>query len=152
MKPVLWKDDGVWMVDQRRLPTEETWNVYKSADEVADAIKTMVVRGAPAIGISAAYGLALEAKTFAGSPSELLQRLQSKAVVLEATRPTAINLKWALERMLNLASQEHADLDSMRNALVKEAREIHAQDERLCKAIGDAGAELLPQGGRILTH
>ena len=103
--------------------------------------------------MSAAYGLALEALTFTGSSSELLGRLQNKAAVLEATRPTAINLKWALDRMLRLAERlSSGNLESMRNGLVTEAQEIHTQDIRLCKAIGDAGAELIPQGARVLTH
>jgi methylthioribose-1-phosphate isomerase len=153
MKPVIWKDDRVEMVDQRLLPTEEIWNTYRDADGVAEAIKTMVVRGAPAIGVSVAYGLALEALTFSGTPSELRSRLQDKAAILEATRPTAINLKWAIDRMLRLADRLcQADLGAMKEGLVAEAKEIHAEDIRLCKAIGDAGAELIPEGARVLTH
>lgn len=153
MKPVLWENNEVRMVDQRKLPTQEIWHTYRDADGVADAIKTMVVRGAPAIGVSAAYGLALEAAHFQGESPALLARLQEKAAVLEATRPTAINLKWALNRMLGLAQKKSgSSLDSLRTALVDEALEIHAEDIRLCKAIGDAGAELIPEGARVLTH
>ena len=153
MKPVLWENNEVRMVDQRKLPTQEIWHTYRDADGVADAIKTMVVRGAPAIGVSAAYGLALEAAHFQGEAPALLARLQEKAAVLEATRPTAINLKWALNRMLGLAQKKSgSSLDSLRTALVDEALEIHAEDIRLCKAIGDAGAELIPEGARVLTH
>ena len=153
MKPVLWKDNKVHMVDQRRLPTEEIWLTYETAEAVADAIKTMVVRGAPAIGVSAAYGLALEALTFEGTRDSLIQTLEAKAAILEATRPTAINLKWALDRMLRFArTSTHADVKELCSALVEEAKEIHAEDIRLCKAIGDAGATLIPQGARVLTH
>lgn len=153
MKPVRWIDNKVQMVDQRRLPTEEIWNTYTDAEGVADAIKTMVVRGAPAIGVSAAYGLALEALSFEGTTQALRDSLQAKAALLEATRPTAINLKWALDRMLRLAEQlVPGDLKSMKERLIEEAQEIHAEDIRLCKSIGDAGAELIPQGARVLTH
>ena len=153
MKPVLWEDGKVLMVDQRRLPTEETWNTYTDADGVAEAIKDMVVRGAPAIGVSAAYGLALEALNFQGESNGLRTLLQQKAEVLEATRPTAINLKWALDRMLRLADRlSSQDIESMRDGLVAEAKEIHSEDIRLCKAIGDAGATLIPEGARVLTH
>jgi methylthioribose-1-phosphate isomerase len=152
MKPVLWKEDTVLMIDQRRLPTEEIWNTYVDADGVADAIKTMVVRGAPAIGVSAAYGLALEALRFEGERSELLSLLETKSAILEATRPTAINLKWALDRMLRVAEQSSRDVAALRGRLVEEAQEIHAEDIRLCQAIGDAGAQLIPQGARVLTH
>ena len=153
MKPVLWEDNKVLMVDQRRLPTEEVWNTYGNADEVAQAIKDMVVRGAPAIGVSAAFGLALEAVGFEGDSAGLRSRLHEKAAVLEATRPTAINLKWALDWMLRLADRLSSQgLSSMRDGLVTEAKEIHAEDIRLCKAIGDAGAALIPQGARVLTH
>ena len=153
MKPVLWKDNKVHMVDQRRLPTEEIWLTYETAEAVADAIKTMVVRGAPAIGVSAAYGLALEALTFEGTRDSLIQTLEAKAAILEATLPTAINPKWALDRMLRFArTSTHADVKELCSALVEEAKEIHAEDIRLCKAIGDAGATLIPQGARVLTH
>lgn len=154
MRPVIWKETRVDMIDQRRLPTEEIWNSYHDADEVADAIKTMVVRGAPAIGISAAYGLALEALKFNGSGEDLIARLEEKARILDATRPTAVNLKWALERMLKHARrlQPGADLATLRSGLVAEAIEIHAEDERMCQAIGDNGAALIPDGAKVLTH
>lgn len=153
MKPVIWKDNRVEMVDQRRLPTEEIWHSYATADEVADAIKTMVVRGAPAIGVSAAYGLALEAVDFQGQVADLLGRLKEKAALLESTRPTAINLKWALERMLEFAAKrQHLELPALKQELIDEAQEIHAEDIRLCQAIGDAGAQLIPDGARVLTH
>ena len=153
MKPVIWKDNKVLMMDQRRLPTEEIWNTYESAESVAEAIKTMVVRGAPAIGVSAAYGLALEALRFKGSREELTKMLQAKASLLESTRPTAINLKWALNRMLSFAqAAPNQGVEEVCRALVEEAQEIHREDIRLCQAIGEAGATLIPQGARVLTH
>lgn len=153
MKPVIWQDGEVLMIDQRRLPGEEVWNRYQDADGVATAIKDMVVRGAPAIGVSAAYGLALEASKHQGSAAELLTLLREKAALLEATRPTAINLKWALDRMLRLAVRlSSQDTEAMRAGLLAEALEIQAEDIRLCQAIGEHGAELIPRGARVLTH
>ncbi len=155
MRPVIWKDGKVEMIDQRLLPTEEVWLSYDDADSVADAILTMVVRGAPAIGISAAYGLALEALKFTGSVDGLLTVLRHSADKLDATRPTAINLKWALERMLaeaNRLSGAGSDLAAMQSGLVDEAKAIAAEDEAMCQAIGDHGATLIPQGARVLTH
>ncbi|MFA7483914.1 MAG: S-methyl-5-thioribose-1-phosphate isomerase [Vulcanimicrobiota bacterium] len=153
MKPVIWQDGEVLMVDQRRLPGEEVWNRYQDAEGVAAAIKDMVVRGAPAIGVSAAYGLALESGKHQGSAAELLTLLREKAALLEATRPTAINLKWALDRMLRLAVRlSSQDTETMRAGLLAEALEIQAEDIRLCQAIGDHGAELIPRGARVLTH
>ncbi len=156
MRPVLWKENNtVEMIDQRLLPTEEVWLSYNDAAGVADAILTMVVRGAPAIGISAAYGLALEALRFEGDGTALLTHLAVTAEKLDATRPTAINLKWALERMLAVARRRltaGADLAQLRSALVDESKSIAAQDEAMCKAMGDHGAALIPQGARVLTH
>jgi methylthioribose-1-phosphate isomerase len=155
MRPVVWKDDTVEMIDQRLLPTEEVWLRYKDADSVADAILTMVVRGAPAIGISAAYGLALEVLRYQGPEEDLLSSLRAAATRLDATRPTAINLKWALERMLGLADRlvrEGHGLAMLRERLVDEARAIAAEDEAMCRAIGDHGAGLLHPGSRVLTH
>lgn len=155
MRPVIWKNDKVEMIDQRVLPTEEVWLTYEDADSVAEAILTMVVRGAPAIGISAAYGLALEALKYRGSSDGLLTVLRQSAARLDATRPTAINLKWALERMLALAERlaaRDSELSTMQQGLVAEAKAIAAEDEAMCQAIGDHGAELLPSGARVLTH
>ena len=153
MKPVVWKNDRVSMIDQRVLPTQELWHDYTDAHGVAGAIKSMVVRGAPAIGISAAYGLALEAKAFQGTPESLHAHLVETSKVLDATRPTAVNLKWALDRMLAKAKALSAgELSSMIENLVAEAIEIHAEDIKMCQMMGAAGAALLPDGCRVLTH
>ena len=154
MRPVIWKDDKVHMIDQRVLPTEEVWLEYEDAAGVADAIVTMVVRGAPAIGISAAYGLALEGLRHKGSVDQMLSVLRTSAAQLDATRPTAINLKWALDRMLGVAERLAASgsLANLQSGLVAEAQAIAAEDEAMCKSIGDHGAELFRQGSRVLTH
>lgn len=154
MRPVIWKDNKVEMIDQRILPTEEVWLTYEDAAGVAEAILTMVVRGAPAIGIAAAYGLALETLRFQGETSALVAHLEVAAQQLDATRPTAINLKWALERMLAVARAGYAEqnLRELQNSLVAEAKAIAAQDEAMCKAMGDHGATLIPEGAKVLTH
>lgn len=155
MRPVIWKNDKVEMIDQRLLPTEEVWLTYDDAAGVAEAIVTMVVRGAPAIGISAAYGLALEALRYRGSSEGLLPVLRQSAARLDATRPTAINLKWALERMLRLAERlvsQGGELAAVQQRLVDEGKAIAAEDEAMCRSIGDHGAELIPAGARVLTH
>src|SRR5206468_169636 len=98
--PVKWSDEGVLMLDQRLLPTEETWLTLRTADEVASGIRDMVVRGAPAIGVSAAYGLALAAKNFVGTTvADLEDELEYAADMIGKTRPTAVNLFWAIDRM-----------------------------------------------------
>lgn len=157
MRPVIWNaNNQVEMIDQRRLPTEEVWLTYQDAEGVAEAIVTMVVRGAPAIGIAAAYGLALEAlREHHRDPAALLRELESAAQRLDATRPTAVNLKWALERMLRLARAAQTSgvgLPELRQSLVREAQAIAAEDEAMCQAIGRHGAELIPEGARVLTH
>jgi methylthioribose-1-phosphate isomerase len=155
MRPVIWNNDKVEMIDQRLLPTEEVWLTYQDAAGVAEAILTMVVRGAPAIGISAAYGLALEALRYSGPVDGLLPLLERSAQQLDATRPTAINLKWALERMLGVARRllsQDCTLAVLQQGLVAEGKAIAAEDEAMCRSIGDHGAELIPQGARVLTH
>ena len=98
--PVKWSDEGVLMLDQRLLPTEERWLTLRTYDEVAKGIKDMVVRGAPAIGVSAAYGIALGAKGFVGTNADdLEEEVDHISGVLGATRPTAVNLFWAIDRM-----------------------------------------------------
>ena len=98
--PVKWSDEGVLMLDQRLLPTEETWLTLKTYDEVAAGIKDMVVRGAPAIGVSAAYGMALGARNFVGTAvADLEEELEFIGETLAKTRPTAVNLFWAIDRM-----------------------------------------------------
>lgn len=155
MRPVLWKNNKVEMIDQRLLPTSETWNTYEDAAGVAEAIRSMVVRGAPAIGISAAYGIALEALRFEGKVEALLATLTDAAEKLEATRPTAINLKWALERMLRLGRRlvdNGMAVEGITEALVAEGKAIAAEDESMCKSIGDHGAQLITPNSKVLTH
>ena len=149
MRPIEWKDDHVTLIDQRKLPLEEVWVRCDNYKEVAEAIRDMKIRGAPAIGIAAAYGLALEARGKDGGP-QLLESLARASEVLAATRPTAVNLFWALQRVEKAARE--ASPEQMAKAVIKEARELAAEDEQMCKTMGRHGAELLPQGCRVLTH
>lgn len=135
-------DDAVIMLDQRQLPTREVYERLVTVEEVARAIKDMVIRGAPAIGISAAYGLVLAAR--AG------RDLDDAAALLRAARPTAVNLSWAVERMLAAAARRAPSERS--GALAAEARAIHRSDVESCRAMGRLGAERIPDGAVILTH
>ncbi len=140
MDAVLWQGDSLALLDQTRLPVEEIWLTYTDYRQVAMAIRTMVVRGAPAIGVAAAYGYCLAAL-------EGADLTQAKAL-LAASRPTAVNLFWALDRM------EHKALacDGDAAALINEAKAIHAEDIAMNHAMGRFGAEVVPDHARILTH
>lgn len=144
------------MLDQRLLPTEEKYLILRSYDEVADAIKKMVVRGAPAIGISAAMGLALGASQSVGtSVADLEYDFAFMCKVMEATRPTAVNLFWAIERMraaLAKASTQTSDVEQIKQCLVDEARAIFQEDIDSNRALGRFGADLISDGATVLTH
>ena len=138
--------DRVIMLDQRELPERELYHELSTVDEVADAISAMVVRGAPAIGISAAYGMVLAA----AEPGANVESLERAGERLTRTRPTAVNLSWAVQRML--ARARGLDRSSLRDGLVEEALTIHRQDVASCRAMGAAGAEHIPDGATVLTH
>jgi methylthioribose-1-phosphate isomerase len=138
--------DRVIMLDQRELPERELYHELSTVDEVADAISSMVVRGAPAIGISAAYGMVLAA----AEPGANVESLERAGERLTRTRPTAVNLSWAVQRML--ARARGLDRSSLRDGLVEEALTIHRQDVASCRAMGAAGAEHIPDGATVLTH
>ena len=140
MDAIRWEGNTLYLLDQTKLPVTEVWLAYHDWRAVAEAIRTMVVRGAPAIGISAAYAYALAA--LAGGDLG-----QAKAG-LAASRPTAVNLFWALERMERKASACGGSSD----ALIAEAKAIHAEDVAMCRAMGAYGAAVVPEHARILTH
>lgn len=140
MDAIRWKGNALSLLDQTRLPVEEVWLDYTDYRPVADAIRTMVVRGAPAIGVTAAYAYCLAA--LAG------EDLDQARTVLAASRPTAVNLFWALDRMARRA----AACGGNPQALIAEAVAIHAEDVDMCKAIGLHGAAVVPEHARILTH
>jgi methylthioribose-1-phosphate isomerase len=152
---VWWEPGAVCLIDQTKLPRERETVRCATVMEVAAAIHGMIVRGAPAIGITAAYGMALAALgSTAPDLTSLLNELESAKATLDATRPTAVNLSWATERMLRAAQSFDAGspMPEVADALLGEARAIHDEDDRVCRAIGEHGAALLGQGSRVLTH
>lgn len=143
----------VVMLDQRRLPGEVVYHRYSKPDEVAGAIRDMVVRGAPAIGISAAYALALLARSERGEAASFLVANGVAGRILNETRPTAVNLAWAIARMSRRAAEAAAlDPEERARAMQREAEAIHAEDVAACRAMGALGAEDVPRGATILTH
>jgi len=154
--PVKWTDEGVNMLDQRLLPTEEKWLMLKSFTEVADGIRDMVVRGAPAIGVSAAYGIALGAKNFVGTNvDDLAEELDYISDVMGKTRPTAVNLFWAIDRMKRTFQQAKADgksVSEIKQILIKDAKDIHDEDIESQRLIAKFGGELLADDSTVLTH
>ena len=156
IKTLEWTKDGVRMLDQRLLPTEETYLMLRSYDEVADAIRKMVVRGAPAIGVSAAMGIALGTNQSVGtSVSDLEDDLGYICEVMSQTRPTAVNLFWAIERMRSTFNREKAltqDVEELKRRLVAEALAIFDEDISSNRAIGRFGEPLIPDGATVLTH
>jgi len=149
-----WTAAGLKLIEQTLLPDEETWITCTSWVEVADAIRRLAVRGAPAIGCAAAYGVAVTARTSRGLDRARFDVAIREAIDgLAATRPTAVNLFWALDRCRQvLEASSGAPTEEAAAALEAEAIEIHREDEALCRRIGEHGAELIPDGASILTH
>lgn len=154
--PVKWADEGVLMLDQRLLPTEETWLTLKTYTEVADGIRDMVVRGAPAIGVSAAYGIALGAKQFVGTNiADFEDDLDYICDVMSKTRPTAVNLFWAIDRMkrtFQKAKEEGKSVNEIKQILIEDAKAIHEEDIESQRLIAQFGGELLKDNSTVLTH
>jgi methylthioribose-1-phosphate isomerase len=151
-----WKDDAVVMIDQRKLPASEVYVTCKTANEVAKAIKTMVIRGAPAIGVAAAMGIAVGmTRSRATGTKQFATEFQRTCELMAGTRPTAVNLFWAIERMKKsfaAAAHDGQSVDEIKRRLVEEARAIHDEDVQSCRTLGAHGAELVPAAARILTH
>jgi methylthioribose-1-phosphate isomerase len=153
---IAFEDDVIVMVDQRKLPSAEIYVRCKTALEVAKAIKTMVIRGAPAIGVAAAMGIALgvERSTATGT-RQFAAEFQKTCDLMAATRPTAVNLFWAIERMKRSfaeGAQAGESVDQLKTRLRREAQHIHDEDVASCRAIGTFGASLIPDEARVLTH
>ena len=148
--------DAVVMIDQRKLPAEEVYVRCRTAAEVARAIKTMVVRGAPAIGVAAAMGIALGMRASkATGTQKFAAQFYNACELMAATRPTAVNLFWAIERMkrsLAAAAAAGESVDQIKDRLDREAQAIHDEDVASCRAMGAFGADVVPAGARILTH
>ncbi len=153
-RTIEWRDNKVVMIDQTRLPSEEVYNEYSDYKSVAEAIRGMVIRGAPAIGVAAAMGIALgAAEIVADTHESFFQQLSNVCDVMARTRPTAVNLFWAIERMKRVAeaNRDH-DLKIIREVLKQEAIRIEQEDLEICKALGRNGARLIKENWTILTH
>ena len=153
-RTVEWSDAGVVMLDQRLLPTQEVYLTLTTPGQVASAIKSMVIRGAPAIGVAAAMGVALGAVQASTLPNEQFAReFESCCALLAATRPTAVNLFWAIDRMKRLFATIAGQPPSrIASRLVEEALAIRREDEEACRQMGRHGAPLMPDTGQVLTH
>lgn len=148
--------DAVVMIDQRKLPAQEVYVHCKTANEVARAIKTMVIRGAPAIGVAAAMGIALGMRrSKSQGTKQFAVEFNKLCELMAGTRPTAVNLFWAIERMKRAFSagiRSGESVDELKTRLDQESRQIHDEDVASCRAIGRFGAEVVPDNARILTH
>ncbi len=159
-KTIEWTDQGVRMIDQTRLPGEEVYRTYTDYRQVAEAIRSMVIRGAPAIGVAAAMGIALGVKNSeAKSAADLRAEFEIIADTLGKTRPTAVNLFWAIKRMRGVFEKSLAGgnsheqaLAQARRDLIEEAQRVLAEDIAINEAMGRHGAQLMPEAGTILTH
>ena len=165
LRPVLWREDKLIIIDQTLLPGEERYIELKNTEEVVEAIKKLRVRGAPAIGVCAAYGLyvALRERMRAGRPADraadagtcFRQAFWETAAAIGAARPTAVNLRWAIarqEKVFTDAEKVGKDPEEILAALLTEAKTIHAEDEEACRRMGENGLTLLKPGMGILTH
>jgi methylthioribose-1-phosphate isomerase len=154
--PVIWHEDHVLLIDQNRLPTEYVIVEISRCDDMARAIKTMIVRGAPAIGVAAAYGMYLGAREIKTEDRDaFLTQLEDIAQVLRQTRPTAVNLFWAIARMMKTAYETIGSVEHLKASLLQTAQAIQVEDLQTCQAIGDRGLEVMPTTPHqlcILTH
>jgi methylthioribose-1-phosphate isomerase len=150
------QDDVIVMVDQRKLPAQEVYVRCRTAPEVAKAIRTMVIRGAPAIGVAAAYGIALGMKrSTAKGTNQFAVEFQKLCDLMAATRPTAVNLFWAIDRLKAVfarAAQAGESPDEISARLLREAQLIHDEDVANCRLMGGHGAAVVPDNARVLTH
>jgi methylthioribose-1-phosphate isomerase len=151
-----WQPDAVVMIDQRKLPGQEVYVHCKTAAEVARAIKTMVIRGAPAIGVAAAMGIALGmSRSKSQGTKQFAVEFNKLCDMMAGTRPTAVNLFWAIARMKRVFSDAvlaGRSVDDVKAVLIREAQAIHDEDVESCRAMGRHGADVVPANARILTH
>jgi methylthioribose-1-phosphate isomerase len=151
VETIQWTDAGVVMIDQTRLPREQVFVTCTDYLQVAEAIRSMVIRGAPAIGVAAAMGVALGVQKTSGE--DLGAQFPVICETLAATRPTAVNLFWAIDRMKKLYAEVAGEsVDVIRGRLIREAQQIRLEDIAICEAIGRNGAALVPDGKTVLTH
>ncbi len=156
IKTVEWVDEGVRLIDQRKLPWQEVYPIFRTHTEVAEAIRQMVVRGAPAIGVTAAYGIALGVRNSpAATVEELATEFDEICRVIQSARPTAVNLFWAVERMkksFSEACRYTPSLELIKEWILAEARRMHREDIETNWRMGHQGAALLPDPVTVLTH
>jgi methylthioribose-1-phosphate isomerase len=155
--PVEWRGDAVAILDQRELPHREVVLECRTVEQVAEAIRSLAVRGAPIIGVAAAYGMALAATVSTETRTRaLLRELEQGAETLRAARPTAVNLEWAVDRMMAVATGQCCSVGStlqrVHEEMVAEAVRVEAEDRAACSAMGALGQELVPDGANVLTH
>ena len=152
LKTVEWKDKSVVMIDQTKLPSELIFVTYTDYNDVANAIKTLVIRGAPAIGVAGAFGLALAAlQSKATTKEDMIKDLEQARKIIFETRPTAVNLAWGLNKMMNV-SKNCQNIDEIKESIVEAATTLAEDDVKINKAMGKNGAELFDNNDTIMTH
>ena len=152
IRPIEWSNGTLRLLDQTLLPSEEVFVVAHGYLDAIEAIRTMRVRGAPAIGVTAAYAVAMAARDLDVTDRKpFLVRLSEAGSKIKAARPTAVNLMWAVDRMLRIANSE-ADMSTIKTRLLEEAIQIEKEDEEINRRMGSHGIELMPNGGSVLTH
>ena len=152
LRTVEWKNNKVIMIDQTKLPNQLTFVEFDDYNQVADAIRTLVVRGAPAIGVSGAFGLALASlQSTANTKDDLILDLEKARKILFETRPTAINLAWGLEKIMNVAKSGNS-VDEIKELVIKESKKMADEDIEINKTMGKNGSELFNDNDTIMTH
>ena len=152
LRTVEWKDNSVIMIDQTKLPNSLEYVIYTDYNDVAIAIRNLVIRGAPAIGVAGAFGLALAAlQSSAETTDDLLSDLEKAKKILFETRPTAVNLSWGLETIMRIAKQGKT-VSEIRNDVIVKAKEMAEEDININKKMGKNGAELFQNNDKIMTH
>lgn len=153
IKTLEWTEDGLLLVDQRKLPTELNMILLTTLDEVYNAIKTLAVRGAPAIGVAGAYGVVIASSEAIKEGGDYWRALEVKLEYLKNCRPTAVNLVWAVNRMTKVISENRSlSPQEVNDLLLKEAKKIELEDKEMCERIGENGEQLIPDGATVLTH
>ena len=155
VRTIEFMDGMVKMIDQTKLPLIKEWVICKTYEEVADSIKKMHIRGAPAIGVAAAYGMAMCASNSeAVNIEDFSKDLRKAAIVLKESRPTAVNLFWAIERMVKVANNSisYSSIEEIKKILIEEAKNIELEDASICREIGRVGSQVIPVKASILTH
>jgi len=152
LKTIEWKDNSVIMIDQTKLPNSLEYVTYTDYNQVADAIRTLVVRGAPAIGVSGAFGLALAAlQSNAKEKDQLIQDLEIAKKILFETRPTAVNLAWGLEKIMSVTKAGET-VDQIRTSVIETAKQMAEDDIQINMSIGKNGSDLFDDNDTIMTH